>query len=263
MVDLRVKGNVAYFFRCGRIFSLDISDPSRVRQLDSLRLAGAVRDMELWGNKVIAASDSQIVVIDASDPENMEVERTVGTCGRVLDIDVVESSAFFVTRAGIGRVNLQDDSEEPEQFSFLLPTFGGGWEIIDAPMESCLGFLFRALGGHRGFGGPVPGRFLEVEDGRAFLAAGRNLVVVDLDPDGYSVTGTMRFGSRITGLKVEDDFAYLNLRRHILPVVGLSDPAEPSIVGYHDLEQWVEGIQTGYTGFYRKRGPWIEIAVIQ
>ena len=261
--DLRVRGETIYFFRGRRLFSIDLSNPSNLQYMDSLRLRGIIRDIELWGNKIVAASDGEVTIVDASDPENMVIERTIDTCGNVMDIDVVESSAYFVTRVGIGRVNLQDDSDSTDEFSFLLPKLGGGWEIIDAPMDSCFGFLISSMTDGFGFGRNFPRRFIEVESGNAFVGAWRNFVVVDLDPEGYSITGALRLDSRVTGLKVEDDFAYINLKRYGSPVIDLSDLTEPFIVGFHDMDYWVSGVHANHSRFYRKNGPRIEVAVIR
>jgi hypothetical protein len=84
---------------------------------------------------------------------------------------------------------------------------------------------------------------------------------MSFDSHGWNIEGSIRFDSKIESMKVEGDFAYLNLMRGERPIIDIFNPASPEIVGFHNISSWVSGIEEDNMRIYRKDGLRIEVAV--
>jgi hypothetical protein len=108
---------------------------------------------------------------------------------------------------------------------------------------------------------PRAGPIEKAGKGHVYVGMWRYFIAVSLDPAGWSVEGSIRLDSKIEGMKVQGDFAYLDLKRGGAPIVDLFDPTSLEAVGIHGVTSWVRGIQEDDMRVYRKEGSRMEAAV--
>jgi hypothetical protein len=230
-------------------------------------LGGRGRDLEIYANGVVVAADSGLLVVDAKDPADLVLERDVATCGRAVAVELVGDQAFFATPLGLGSVDISGaDSLYPDRFSFLLPTWAEGWELIEMNDPSmCVPLSIMAEAACALFDCPADRRRpFDVDGGHVFISALRNVLIIGLSPGGFELLSETRVPALVADLRAEGHHAYVNLLGGGSETLDISDPIGPDRVGSHDVADWVRGLYSSHVhggAMFRKVECGIEVAV--
>ena len=255
----RSSGNLVFAGKGSNLLSVDVRNPSSIQVLDRINLSGEIRDMEFYKEKLVIAEDSGLAIVDVSQPSRMVFEREIWTCGRAWGVEIVGDKAYFITPAGIGYVNLEEEfSDLPDRFGFLIPMPSERWDIVEIDTSICdnISYFSEFL--------PFPSwRIFEVSYKRGFIAIGRNLIEIKFSDEGMEIAGSLNFTSRIKALRLEGNYLYLNLENGNKPLVFLNVPQGMEIVGQHTVWDWAEGVESGDGKIYRMRRNFIDIAEIR
>jgi hypothetical protein len=233
------------YTRGSSLYSVDTSDAGSFISLDEMHLGDSGGDIDLQGDIAAVAADESLVFVDVSDPSLLTEVSSIGACGRVMGVEYADDHLYYITRVGIGDVDVSDPtSPQLVRFSWIIPSTGGDWEIIDFDVSACssLYTLEEAecdeTDGCLGSGS----RPFQVAGARAFFAFHKNLVKVDISQTDFTTDGTIDLGRRVESLLYEDGYIYLNLVGHRTQVIDVW-AATPEVVGTHDLIELVAGVQ--------------------
>jgi hypothetical protein len=207
----------------GRLHVVDVSDPSNPTKAGFHDLLGAASDVEVVGSYVLIIGPPGLWVVDVSDPANptgvVFRDTWPGT-----NVALAGDYAYIVNRYDMLVLDISDPAHPTEVGSYDIPGYGYGVAII---------------GDH------------------AYVAAGyKGLWVVDVsDPANPTEVGSYETpgydqGWSLAGYIYKPDearsvaaatvgpqgrtYAYVAAEYAGLRVVDVSDPANPTEVGYHD-----------------------------
>ena len=262
--QFKVKNNILYALKGRKLLTFGISNPENLIQLGDVTLGGAGRDLDFYGNKVVVACDAGLEVVNAANPSNLFIEKHVPSCDLAQKVDVMGSTAFFLTLFGVGSYRVDSGSELPDFFYLVLPSHENGWELLEIPINECgeISRIINEVGGILGCGVSLDTPFESVA-GKIYFSRLRDLIRLNIGKAGFSIDAVVPAERVIRQLKADGRYVYLNLLPHETMIIDMSVPAEPVPLGPHDLEDWVRGIEVDGRSVYKMDRNRIIVAVLE
>jgi hypothetical protein len=244
--DFAVEGTTMLITRGDTLASVDVSTLASPIPLDWIGVDGTARDLDVSSGLAAVAAGKSINLVDISDASSLTSISEYDACGTAKAVEIVGDRIYHLTYLGIGETDISDPANPTlVKFVWILPTCGGGWNVVDIDPTLC-NFLST---GEEAQCRPVPGcifdgkRPLDVFGGKAYISFFKNLLVVDLDdPAGFAVSGSLRLDQRIDALRFDDGLVYINLPFGSSAVVDADRPTGPIFIGEHDVQPWVAGV---------------------
>jgi hypothetical protein len=251
--SMALSVNLAYVVTHGtrdtgsELFVIDFADPQAPQVLGSTALPDygwseiAVSDRFAY---VASSGDSRrLFIVDVDDPEEPRIISSVLTSGFANDVAVSDGVAYMAALDGGLQIIDVRDAENPRVIDSLLrPSPGAGPETFVENVAVSEDFAYVGTGTGAVYvvdvatpgdarivatvsTGSIPGdlRHIVVEGGRAYLAGGSGLAVIDVeDPTRPRVFGSVETPCRGMHLSVGGGYAYVAATSCGLQVIDIS-----------------------------------------
>ena len=87
------------------------------------------------------------------------------------------------------------------------------------------------------------------------MAARNRVLVLDVASEEYDVVSVLEMTSRVSDLRAEYNYLYVNSENGQTALVDISDPWNPQHIGPHDVWDWVAGLETCSSGYVFRQVP--------
>lgn len=252
-LELIMTGGHAVALLEDRIQGLSLSYPGSPMPVGSALLSGSARDLLTYDERGYVAAGDALEVADLQDPlaPTMVGQATLlyepHSVARIGSDTIVAS-----TRCGLSVIDVSTP-ESPQELSFFwLSRTANGWEGSSNPGE-CFAYATD----------PLP---ITSAGNMVVLGTEQSVLVVDLSfpeapelagwVDTYEPVAAMRIAGRGLYSVSSEDASYGQ-------VLDISRPAEPELLGYHDVGYWVLGTVVRGSWAYRTRSWGIEVAELE
>ncbi len=215
-------GRIAYVTTWSdQLFIVDYEDPWNPVILSEFDPEVDLRRIQVQGNYVYAATGSEVLLIDVSDPRNPFRAGSYRSPGlEFLDAKVEGDVGYFLARqpGGLEIVDLSNPLE-PKRLSFLP---------LDRPRDKVRGFVE-----------------VQVSNGFAYLRSDYGVIEIAEVRDPMSPRRWGNFGYASHNLHVVGDVAYLTYNRSLiyrrLSIFDVRSPTQPRTIGKHEVVYCLPG----------------------
>jgi hypothetical protein len=253
-----VAGKRAYVATNLGLAVVDVSEPSRPRQLGDLDLGGYATSVSVWGQWACIAmgggGGAGLRIVDVSDPAHPTTASTyLKAPGMYRDMVVSDGIAYSVNEWGLEMVRVSDPLH-PEWLGFLQMQTGGNVAadtVVGVAVSGTMAYTASASAGIEvvdvsdprnpvwkgAYGtGSISAEDVAVSANRAYVASGgTDVFVVDIsDPAHPAGMGSLATEGQAVGAAVAGGLAYVADGDKGLTAVDVSDPVRPFLSGTFD-----------------------------
>ncbi len=234
-----------------KVWRVDGSDPTRLRETGQRLLPGTVWDLLLSGGRLyVAAGRAGLRILDAADPSLREIGG-VDTPGEVVGLAAMASYLLVADGPGGLRVMNPEDPRGPQEIAHWPEETGANvrgvtvsgtfaYLLIDSETVQILDLSSPSSPRPRG-ASTIWGwgaQSLSISGNYLYVAAGNILSILDVsDPDRPRIVGSIPLGSgQLWDVKVIGNRAYV--AGGGLHVVDVSNPSAPVLLGTFQTEAY-------------------------
>jgi len=252
-LKLVLTGNHAVVLRTDRIQGLNLSDPGSPSAAGFALLSGTARDLVVDDGQGYAAAGGSLEVADLLDPlAPVIVGGTTLSYPPHALARVGGDTVGASTRCGLSVVDVSSPTS-PQEVAFLwLRRTVDGWEGSSSPGQ-CFGSE----------NDPLP---LTSSGSLVVLAAEQSVLVVDVSaPESPTLVGWVDTYEPAVAIRAVGGLAYSVAYQEASygETIDISHPAEPGLIGYHNVGGWVLGAVIRGSWAYRVGPPGIQVAAVE
>lgn len=222
-----VRGSYAYVvagYHGMEVF--DISDPTRPARMGAYETGAYTSDVALLGTYACLTVESELVLIDVSDPGNPQRVSGIEFPNLLKQVVVLEPDAVVVVGAGqLKKIDLSNSMEPRHVAAFD----GRGWANKVVTVD---GYAYLA-------DGPGGFRILDVSDPSAMKQVSRQILT------------SSSFGVAMSG-----SYAYVADQIGGLEVIDVSNPTRPERVGAQKVRWWATAVAVSGSYVYLNDARW-------